>query len=229
MNEKDLKILQHMLGHTFSREALLLEALTHSSWSNEHPEDPCNERLEFMGDAVLGFLMAGELFKRFPDWDEGMLTAAKAYLVGKDHLQEIAQAMDLTAWLRVGTGEQRGDGDYPSSMGVNALEALIGAVFLDGGVEAAQRMVLAFMQEPVDRMAQEGVPEDPKSRLQALALKMFGKLPVYRIVGHSGPDHDRIFRCSVTLPDGREAFGLGPSKKEAQKEAARSLIRLLEG
>jgi ribonuclease-3 len=229
MSEKDMKTLMDMLGHSFGREILLVEALTHSSWSNEHPEDTCNERLEFMGDAVLGFITAGELFRRFPDWDEGMLTAAKAHLVGKDHLQEIAQAMGLTAWLRVGTGERRSDGVYPPSMGVNALEALIGAVFLDGGVEAARRMVLSLLQEPVDRIEREGVPEDPKSRLQALALKMYGKLPVYRIVGQSGPDHDKIFRCSVTTANGAEAFGLGPSKKEAQKEAARSLIRLLEG
>jgi len=229
MSEKDLKILLDMLGHQFGREALLMEALTHSSWSNEHPEDPCNERLEFMGDAVLGFIMAAELFNLFPDWDEGMLTAAKAHLVGKDHLQEIAQAMGLIAWLRVGSGERRSNGAYPASMAVNALEALIGAVFLDGGVEAARRMVLSLMREPLERLEREGVPEDPKSRLQALALKAFGKLPVYRIVGQSGPDHDKTFHCSVTMPDGMEALGEGPSKKEAQKEAARSLIRLLEG
>lgn len=229
MSEKDLKNLMEMLGYVFRDEALIVEALTHSSWSNEHPDDLCNERLEFMGDAVLGLVMAGELFTRFPDWDEGRLTAAKARLVGKDHLQDVAHALGLAAWLRVGTGERRSDGAYPPSMAVNALEALIGAVFLDGGVEAARRMVLSFMKEPMARMEREGVPEDPKSRLQALALKTFGKLPVYRIVGQSGPDHDKIFHCSVSVPDGTEAFGQGPSKKEAQKEAARNLIRLLEG
>ena len=228
MAEQDLQTLMRILGYSFRDEELLREALTHSSWSNEHPEDPCNERLEFMGDAVLGFMVAGILYGRFPQWDEGMLTAAKSHLVGGDHLRDIAQKLGLTGFLRLGEGERRGETPLPASLGVNAFEAVVGAVFLDGGIEAARSVIELFMAADIDAMGDQGVPVDPKSRLQALSLRRFGKLPVYHMQQQSGPDHEKEYVFSVTTPDGTSATGKGPSKKEAQKNAALNLIELLE-
>lgn len=228
MAEQDVHKLMEILSYTFRDPELLLESLTHSSWSNEHPEDTCNERMEFIGDAVLGFTMAHEFFMRFPDWDEGMLTAAKAQVVGRDNLQETARRIDLFSFLRVGTGERRSRGNYPPSMGVDALEAVIGAVFLDGGSQPARQVILQLMAGVMEDLEKDGIQEDPKSRLQALSLQYFGKLPVYIIERQAGPEHEKKYIFRVTILDGRSATGEGSSKKEAQKNAARNLIELLQ-
>jgi len=228
MSDAEFGALLETLGYAFTDEGLLREAVTHSSWANEHPGEASNERLEFMGDAVLGFVVAGELFRRFPSWDEGLLTAAKAHLVGKDNLQEIARRLRLSGFLRVGAGERRADAFYPPSMGINALEAIIGAVFMDGGIEAARGVILGQLIDQIEAMETEGVPEDPKSQLQALSLRRFARLPSYRLAEQSGPDHERTYVFSVTVADGTGADGEGPSKKDAQKNAARNLLKILE-
>ncbi|MFH1438742.1 MAG: ribonuclease III [Pseudomonadota bacterium] len=229
MDSPDIKKLMQRLRYTFDNEELLLQALTHSSWANEHPGTRHNETLEFIGDAVLGFLVCCELFRRFPEHDEGDLTAAKSHLVGKDNLHDIAGAIDICSFLRLGEGERKSGGEYPQSMGVNTFEALLGAVFLDGGIDEAKKVLMHVMSHQIDMMRAEGIPQDPKSLLQALSLERFGKLPVYKVETETGPDHAKEFLLNVAVPDGRSATGRGPSKKEAQKDAARNLLKLLEG
>jgi len=220
-----LRRLERRIGHAFADGGLLAEALTHSSWSNEHPAAPNNERLEFIGDAALGFVVAGELFRRFPGWDEGKLTAAKSSLVSKERLAAVAASLDVVSCLRLGTGESRDGGARPASLGVNALEAVIGAVLCDGGIDAARRVVLALLGERLDAIDAAGVPQDPRSRLQLLCQERFGRLPVYRIERETGPDHVKEYVCSAATPDGRTAAtGKGASKKEAQRSAAEALI-----
>jgi ribonuclease-3 len=228
MAERELQTLMRILGYDFKDEGLLREAITHSSWSNEHPDDPCNERLEFIGDAVLGFVIAGILYERFPGWDEGMLTAAKSHIVGRDHLHDVAVKMGLHDFLILGEGERRGGVPLPASLGVDGFEAVMGAIFLDGGIEAARRVIGRFMTEEIEAMGARGVPVDPKSRLQTLSLHRFGKLPVYHMQEQIGPDHEKEYVFSAATPDGTSATGKGPSKKEAQKNAAANLIKLLE-
>ena len=229
MDSPDIKKLMQRLCYTFGNEDLLLQALTHSSWANEHPGTRHNETLEFIGDAVLGFLVCCELYRRFPEHDEGDLTAAKSHLVGKDNLYEIAGAIDICSFLRLGEGERKSGGAHPQSLGVNAFEALLGAVYLDGGIDEAKKVLMHIMSGQIDIMKTGGIPQDPKSLLQALSLEKFGKLPVYKVETESGPDHAKEFLLNVTMPDGRSANGRGPSKKEAQKDAARNLLKLLEG
>lgn len=229
MDSPDIKKLMQRLCYTFGNEDLLLQALTHSSWANEHPGTRHNETLEFIGDAVLGFLVCCELYRRFPEHDEGDLTAAKSHLVGKDNLYEIAGAIDICSFLRLGEGERKSGGAHPQSLGVNTFEALLGAVYLDGGIDEAKKVLMHIMSGQIDIMKTGGIPQDPKSLLQALSLEKFGKLPVYKVETESGPDHAKEFLLNVTMPDGRSANGRGPSKKEAQKDAARNLLKLLEG
>lgn len=216
------------LGYEFKNQGLLIEALTHSSWSNEHPDDRCNERLEFIGDAVLGFIVADMLYRNFPCWDEGKLTSAKSYLVGKKYLSEVACKLNLNEYVRLGVGEKKQKEKLPLSIGVNALEALIGAVFIDGGIENAARVVQKIVSKQIENFVADGAPFDPKSRLQELCLCKFGKLPYYRLVKQEGPDHEKKFVYKVFLPDGKTAKGKGTSKKEAQKNAAISILKLLE-
>ena len=218
-----------LIGYEFKDGDLLLGALTHTSWMNEHPLSGDNERLEFIGDAVLGFVIAEELYRRYADWDEGKLTVAKSALVSRESLGEIASGLGIVSFMRLGTGEKR-PGDPPStSVGADALEAVIGAVFLDGGIAEAARMVGRLLGPKLDCFHREGVALDPKGALQALCHERFGASPSYKVEREDGPDHNKRYLCSVTASDGRSAAGEGRSKKEAQKNAAAALLALLSG
>jgi ribonuclease-3 len=215
------------LGHAFADRGLLELALTHRSWSNEKGVAAHNERLELLGDAVLGLAAAEWLFRRYPEKSEGELALAKAALVSERSLVLWAEALELGAYMRLGSLEARTVGGK-SALLADALEALFGAVFLDGGWEAAAPVVRRFL-EWVEPHAESG-RKDPKTelqeRLQALALP----LPIYTIVAEEGPEHDKLFTCEVALDGEPAGRGVGRTKKEAQQRAAgAALLRLAEG
>jgi ribonuclease-3 len=222
--------LEKRLGAKFKNPALLLEALIHSSYVNENPEHApaSNERLEFLGDAVLGLVVADDLFSAFPDENEGHLTELRTHLVRRDTLAKAAQRMDLGADLLLGRGEEAGGGRRRPTNLAHVYEAVTGAVFLDGGLNAARRFVRKSLAEELRAVTERSFPIDPKSRLQELSQSRFQSPPHYFLIESDGPDHARTFTMEVRLNGEVYGTGSGRSKQEAQKEAAREALRGLE-
>jgi len=203
------------------------QALTHASVAHELGVES-NERLEFLGDAVLDLVVADLLFQRFPDRDEGTLSKFRAVLVSRPSLGEVAKETGLAAHLRLGSGaEEAGARERPSVLG-SALEALVGAVFLHHGYDQARRFAEALLQQRMDEL-QSQPPPDYKSLLQELAQGQFGHLPRYTEVATEGADHAKVFTVRVEVGD-EEALGRGRTKKEAEQAAAKRLyLKLCEG
>ena len=213
------------LGHRFADPALALLALTHRSYANERGLAAHNERLEFLGDAVLGLLAAEWLFRRYPERPEGELSRAKSTLVSAGALAGWAERIELGALLRLGVGESRSGGSRKASLLADACEAALGAVYLDGGVDAARRAVEPFLDWA--ESAHETARRDAKTELQERLQAAGRALPAYVIVEESGPDHDKWFACEVALDGEPLGRGTGRSKKEAhQRAAAAALARL---
>ena len=217
--------LGRALGHRFLAPELAIVALTHRSYANERGLAEHNERLEFLGDAVLGLLAAEWLFRRHPERAEGELSRAKSTLVSAGALARYAERLDLGALLQLGVGESRSGGSRKASLLTDALEAAIGAVFLDGGLTAVRRVVEPFL------IWAEGAHElersDPKTELQEVLQAAARPLPEYSIVAERGPDHEKLFSCEVTVAGEILGHGSGRTKKEAhQSAAAAALARL---
>jgi len=221
----DLDDLMDVLGHGFRDPSFLVNALTHSSYHNEHPDMPSNERLEFLGDSILGFLVSEMLYRAYPDQDEGPLTARKARIVGGAHLGTVARRIGLGHHLLLGQGERRQDAVKHSIL-ADAFEAVIAAVFLDGGIRAARSFVRRHLGSAVHER-DENLPRDHKSELQAIVLARTGSLPRYRLIHEAGPDHRKQFVFEVSIRDGASATGRGRSKKSAQQAAASALLDVL--
>jgi len=223
--------LEERLGVTFKDAAVLRQAFVHSSYVNENPgEAPeSNERLEFLGDAVLGLVVADELYGAFPDLDEGKLTELRTHLVRRDTLARAGRQLGLGEELLLGRGEAAGGGkDRPTNL-AHAYEAVVGAIFLDGGLRAARGFVRRSLGEDFQSVAERAFPSDPKSQLQELSQSRYQTTPTYRLVEAEGPDHARRFTVDVEV-DGRPlGRGTGPSKQQAEKEAAREALQALEG
>ncbi|MGB9757572.1 MAG: ribonuclease III [Candidatus Bipolaricaulaceae bacterium] len=204
---------------------LLQEALTHASYANETGL-PANERLEFLGDAVLSLAVTEILFRRFPEREEGELTKIRAVVVSRPILAEVARRLGLGPHLLLGKGaEEMGARERPSVL-ASALEALLGAVFLSHGYPVARDLVESLFSEEIARYAQE-VP-DYKSLLQELSHKKFGTLPEYRVIAEEGPEHKKVFTVEASA-GGVRALGRGRSKKEAEQAAAKRLYLALTG
>ena len=227
-----LRALSDALGHRFTDEALLRRALTHTSYVNEQSLDAGgsahldNERLEFLGDAVLQLAVSEWLFERFPEVSEGALTQRRAAIVNSDALAEVGQRLKLGELLRVGVGEERSGGRTRSSNLADAMEALLGALFLDAGflvASSAVRRVFAARVEAVMRRPAKG----PKSRLQEHVQAHHHMTPSYTLVEMSGPAHAARFLSEVRVAGVVSARGAGASKKEAEKEAARHALTVL--
>ncbi len=220
---------QAATGLVFSDPALLLAALTHTSFCNEarNPTQD-NERLEFLGDAVLNTVVAAAAFERFPTSDEGSLTRLKAAVVSEPTLAQRARTLDLGAFLRLGKGAASGDrvSDMPSVL-ADTFEALIGAIYQDAGFEAARTFVLAQLGALLDQAAAEGGTSDPKSTLQVRCLKETRIVPRYEIVSLEGPPHARNFTARVVLPDGSAYTGQGRCKKDAEQAAAETALKTM--
>jgi ribonuclease III len=216
------------LGHRFADPVLFHQALAHRSWCGEREGQPSNERLEFLGDAVLGMVVADHVYHRFPDLPEGALAKMRSAVVNARVLAEAATELELGDVLLLGKGEESSGGRAKVSILADALEAVIGAVYLDGGWAAARPLALRIVSERIERVAADPDTFDHKSQLQELAVARSGGPPRYAVVG-SGPDHDRHYRAEVFVGDERRGVGEGPSKKEAEQEAALSALRELAG
>ncbi|MGI9579127.1 MAG: ribonuclease III, partial [Microthrixaceae bacterium] len=207
------------LGYDFDDPELLELALRHRSWCAEHGGVPSNERLEFLGDSVLGVVITEHLFRAFPGQPEGVLARRRAELVNTVMLAEISAEMNMGAEIQLGKGEERTGGREKASILADALEAVLGAVFLDGGLEASRRVIADLYGDRLVDVAEGAFMTDHKSRLQELSAQRFGDLPRYELSG-SGPEHAKVFTAAVTV-DGKEiGSGEGRTKKEAEQAAA---------
>lgn len=247
--EADLSELETALGHSFARRALLLRALTHRSLANQHAQEGAgeaaeglqdNERLEFLGDAVLGLVVGESLFQLHPEWDEGELTRVRAQLVSRQHMAEVAGAIQLGGHLRLSRGEDRSGLRRKSTVLSNTMEAVIGAVYLDGGLEPVQKFVHRHvMGEAVEQLAEQlrsgAALGNYKSALQEHLQAAHAGTPVYRLKSESGPDHRKRFLVEVRLkpaegePGKPLARGTGSTKKNAEQDAARRALVRLQG
>ncbi|MDE5878561.1 MAG: ribonuclease III [Desulfovibrio sp.] len=215
------------LGHAFGRPELLELALTHSSWANERGAGAHNERLEFLGDAVLELCVSTELFRRFPDLREGELTRLRAHLVSTVGLAQRARDLGLDAHIRLGKGEERQGGRSRDAILSDALEAVLAAIYEDGGFDAALAAVARIFAGHWPLAAGAPRARDYKSRLQEAVQHRFGTMPVYAQVAASGPEHAKHFQVRLTLPDGRDFAGQGTSCKKAEQDAARCALEAL--
>ena len=218
------------MGDAFQNKALLENALQHSSYANEHRGGGMrsNERLEFLGDAVLGVVTADYLFRKHPDLPEGDLTRLRAALVCEDSLYEVAQSLELGRHLKLGRGEEQGGGRRRPSILADATESVFAAVYLDGGMEAASELIHRVL---LDKGREEAVEErrrDFKTELQELVQRKSGSTLGYRLVGSTGPDHAKVFEAAVLLNGEVFSTGTGHSKKEAEQAAAGAALEKLQ-
>ena len=219
--------LEQGLGYTFRNKALLENALTHSSYANENRERhlPDNERLEFLGDSILGFVVAEYLYRNFPDKPEGELTRIRADLVCERNLAEAAATVELGSYLLLGHGEEQGGGRKRDSIVSDAMESVIAASFMDGGFAAAK--------EIIDRLILSNLPKgrprnfDYKTAFQELVQRKKDQQIHYELTGESGPDHDKHFEVEVLLNGKAVGHGVGSSKKRAEQAAAEAAIEAL--
>ena len=219
--------LEQGLGYTFRNKALLENALTHSSYANENRERhlPDNERLEFLGDSILGFVVAEYLYRNFPDKPEGELTRIRADLVCERNLAEAAATVELGSYLLLGHGEEQGGGRKRDSIVSDAMESVIAASFMDGGFAAAE--------EIIDRLILSNIPKgrprnfDYKTAFQELVQRKRDQQIHYELTGESGPDHDKHFEVEVLLNGKAVGHGVGSSKKRAEQAAAEAAIEEL--
>jgi ribonuclease-3 len=225
----DINALQEILGVTFNKPSLLEQALVHSSYVNENPAfvSGHNERLEFLGDAVLGFIVAEKLYRDFPDLSEGEMTKLRSALVRRETLARVARAVRLGDFLYLGRGEEASGGQGKTANLAGALEAVIAATFLDQGAATARKLVLRLLSEELARVVSQGVGVDYKSRLQELIQSRGQLTPAYRLVEEAGPDHDKRFTVEVMAGDTVLGKGSGKSKKSAETEAARLALERL--
>ncbi|HMF04437.1 MAG TPA: ribonuclease III [Acidimicrobiia bacterium] len=218
--------LDAALGFKFRDPALIDRALAHRSYCAEHPDTLSNERLEFLGDAVLGLVVTDYMFGEYPDMPEGELAKLRASVVNSEVLAEVAREVRLGASLRLGKGEEATGGRDKPSILADAMEAVIAAVYLDGGWDAARKLVLRLLEPRIVEGASGPGGHDYKTRLQELATQTFDQLPRYQ-VRHEGPDHSKHFFATVLLRGEPWGTGEGRSKKHAEQAAARVAWRYL--
>lgn len=227
VDEARLEDAERLLGHVFADRALLRTALTHPSYAAEHADADTYDRLEFLGDAVLGFVVSDHVYRAFPSESEGKLTRRKHFVVAGDALAEAAEVLGLPDYVLLGSGANAAGERQRASILENTVEALIGALYLDGGLDVARVFVLRVLGERLDA---ERVPEvDPKSALQQWTQWHSGSLPEYRITDVAGPVHARTFTAEVLVDGTALGTGSGPSKQAAEKAAAGNALEVLHG
>ena len=224
-----MKSLEEKIGHTFENPSLLENALTHSSYANEHRGKslPSNERLEFLGDSILGLVVADHLFRNYPDLPEGDLTRIRASLVCESSLVEVAKALELGKHLKLGRGEESGGGRERPSILADAVEAVLAAVYLDSGIGQARKLINRLVLS--QNWEAHTASRDYKTALQELVQRESGQVLSYHLTGESGPDHAKTFQMEVQRNGQRLGTGTGRSKKEAEQAAARAALQALEG
>ena len=222
--------LEERLGVNFKNTALLHQALVHSSYVNENPDSApeSNERLEFLGDAVLGMVVADDLYQSYPGQDEGMLTELRAHLVRRDTLASAGRALRLGEELLLGRGESAGGGrDRPTNL-AHVYEAIVGAIYLDLGIDSARDFIRRPLEDQYRAAAERAVPLDPKSRLQELSQALYQCTPKYSVMETEGPDHERQFTVEVIIDGASRGIGKGRSKQLAEKAAAGQALKRLD-
>ena len=229
--QRDLSQFEERLGYRFQRRDLLTRALTHKSYSHEARQDAVqdNETFEFLGDSVLGFVIGDLLFQKFPTMDEGALSKIKAYLVSAGSLAVKSKHFGMGEAIYLGVGEEKSGGRKKESLLANVFEAIIAAIYLDGGIEPARRMIESSFQRDLESVDEDDLLfQDYKTALQELAQGKGLQLPEYSVIDEVGPDHDKRFIVEVRVGN-HLARGEGSSKKEAQQEAARHALRDYSG
>jgi len=223
---EDLTALQQTIGITFRDLTLLRRALTHASYVNENPE--CmwgdNERLEFLGDAVGDFLAAEYLYDHFPQWQEGQLTSLRAEVVRSETLARLAMEIGLGRYLLLGRGEDRAGGRTRTAMLSDVFEALLGAIYLDQGLETARQFFIPLLQSQLEAWSAEALLGDAKSRLQEWAQATWHETPGYVTVEEAGPDHAKQFTVEVLIKGQVRGRGVGHSKQAAEQAAAQAAL-----
>jgi len=223
--KSDINELQNKINYQFKDEGLLLRALSHSSYANEnHTTGGSNERLEFLGDSVLGFITAENFFKNYTDFPEGDLTKLRAQMVCEKSLAGFAREIELGKYLLLGKGEVITGGRERPSIQADAFEALIAAIYLDGGMEQAKTFVLKYIDEAIKK--HQSI-KDYKTMLQEVVQRNPGEIIEYVLAGETGPDHDKRFEVEVHLNSNIIGRGVGKSKKRAEQEAAREALELM--
>ena len=227
---ESLHQLEARLGYRFNDPSLLRGALYHSSYANEHRTMgiSSNERLEFLGDAVLGFVSAEHLYRKHPDLPEGELTRIRAALVCEESLHEVAQSLQLGDFLLLGKGEESGGGRRRPSILADAVEAVLAAVYLDGGIDKARELIHRVLLDKEQEQVVESRRRDCKTELQELVQRKPNQELHYALVSESGPDHAKVFAVAVTLNGQTIGLGSGHSKKEAEQSAARSALEQMK-
>lgn len=231
LSSKDLTGLEHALGHTFRNRVLLKEAITHKSYSHEKQDNrvPFNERMEFLGDAVLELIISEHLYSSYLEYTEADLSKIKAYAVQESTLAEIAEKLDLGRYLLLGKGEESTGGRAKPSLLANAFESVLAAIYLDGGYEVSKHFVLDQLAAKMEDLTKNNLIFDFKTKLQEVAQAEFGILPSYVTHKEEGPEHKKTFEVKVYINDVFLGAGSGRTKKAAaQKAAEAGLIKLTE-
>jgi ribonuclease-3 len=227
----DLSSLENSLGYTFKKKSRLKEALTHKSYAHEKSKEHTsfNERVEFLGDAVLELIISEYLFTSHPEYTEADLSRIKAYAVQESTLAQISKELDIGAYLLLGKGEEMTGGRKKDSLLADAFEAILAAIYLDGGYKKAKEFTLGLLSSKIDELAETNFIFDFKTKLQEVAQAQFGVLPKYVIHKEEGPEHKKTFEVKVFIKDNFLGTGKGKTKKAAaQKAAEKGLNKIKE-
>jgi ribonuclease-3 len=227
--DSSLDLLQKRLGYCFEDETLLCTALTHKSYSNESSDAllVCNERLEFLGDAVLDLVIGQEAFEKYVDLQEGELTRIRAELVSEKNLSVLAKKLEIGPCLLLGRGERRSGGDQKSSLLADSVEALFGAILCDSDYLTVRTVILNLFDDAIVCAARKEYDLDYKTTLQEFFQKVYRMPPVYRVIKATGPDHCKLYEIEVLLDNEPVGRGTGRSKKMAEQQAAQSALERL--
>ncbi len=222
-----LSDIQERINYRFSKPDLLERALTHKSYANENRVPAHNERLEFLGDSVLGLVVSEYLMNTCPDSSEGDLSRLRAAVVSEPALAAVAREIGLGSFLLLGRGEEQTGGRDKDSLLANCLEALLGSLYLDGGISTVEAFVLRFFGEIIRKTCSSRSTQDYKTELQELCQERLRQLPDYRVVSETGPDHQKKFEVELSLKGTVYGHGIGKSKKEAEQKAAKEALEKL--
>lgn len=228
-SEVDYGLLQKRLGYKFRNLVLLRQALTHRSFANESgdPEFEDNEKLEFLGDSIIGFVISELLYQTFPQFHEGDLSRVKSHVVSEPFLARLARELDLGTFLLLGKGESASGGHRKNSLLSNCYEALVAAIYLDGGIKPAWNFLIRCFQERIEFLIRNRRILDHKSLLQEHSQEMFNCIPLYRLRQITGPDHDRTFEVTLVIKGEVFSIGTGKNRKEAEQAAAKAALAKL--
>ncbi len=221
---KDIEVLEDVLGYRFKDKKLLVEALTHKSFKQSYD----NERLEFLGDAVLDLIVGEYLFFKFKNSDEGKLSKIRASLVNEDGFDKLARSINLGDYIYLSNAEENNGGRDKPSLLSNAFEAVIGAIYLEAGLQTVKEIAIKLLEKNYQDISLDSLFRDFKTTLQELTQARFGLTPEYKVIASRGPDHKKEFEIAVIIEDKEYARAVGKSKKIAQQEAAKQALELLK-